>query len=134
VISRTGLVVISVRSVRGSVLGERFDVTGRAWGWRGRCVKSRTLRAAAMETFEGTRIVASGGRDLTPAQRAALGAGEVAGKQKGAHAEVTAIDTASNLGLSPSALVATRDFCPSCAKAIEAIGGVIVDARTAIWK
>jgi RHS repeat-associated protein len=97
-------------------------------------IAARSRTTAVMETLEGTRIVASGGRDLTPAQRAALEAGEIAGKQRGAHAEVTAIDKDSQLALSPSALVATRDFCPACSKAIEDIGGVIIDAGTAIWE
>jgi Cytidine and deoxycytidylate deaminase zinc-binding region len=61
-------------------------------------------------------------------------ADEAAGKLKGEHAEVTAIDKAAQHGLFPSALVTTRDFCPACAKVIEDIGGVIIDARTAIWE
>jgi hypothetical protein len=44
---------------------------------------------AVLETTGGTRIVAAGGRDLSPAQRAALSPGEVAAKSPGAHAEVT---------------------------------------------
>src|SRR5262249_43619932 len=48
---------------------------------------------AVLETSAG-RIVASGGPDLNPAQRALLQAGETFAKWPGAHAEVTALGEA----------------------------------------
>lgn len=95
---------------------------------------ARHRTTGVLETTDGTRIVAGGVRDLSPAQRAALADGEVAAKQSGAHAEITALDKAAELGLSPSALATSWDICPDCANAIRNLGGVIIDARTAIWK
>ena len=77
---------------------------------------------AALDTSAG-RILAGGARDLTPAQRAALLPGEIAGSLPGAHAEVTAIQTAQQLGATPQSMAVTRAICPACAAAIEASGG-----------
>ena len=52
---------------------------------------------AGLDTIEGTRLIGSGTRDLSPAQRAALAAGEVAAKMPKAHAEVTVLETAKTL-------------------------------------
>jgi hypothetical protein len=95
---------------------------------------ARHRTTGVLETTDGTRIVAGGVRDLSPAQRAALADGEIAAKQSGAYAEITALDKAAELGLSPSALATSWDICPDCANAIRNLGGVIIDARTAIWK
>lgn len=78
---------------------------------------------AALDTAEGTRILAAGGRDLTPAQRAALEAGEVAAHQPGAHAEVTALEHALTNGLTPTEISVSRTICPDCAVRIEQSGG-----------
>jgi hypothetical protein len=51
--------------------------------------KQRTT--TILETTDGTRIVATGGRDLTPAQKALLGPGDVGAKLPRAHAELTAL-------------------------------------------
>lgn len=45
-----------------------------------------------MRTTDGTDVIASGGRDLSPAQRALTADADVLGKLPGAHAEVTALD------------------------------------------
>ncbi len=87
---------------------------------------------AVLETSAG-RIVASGARDLTPAQRALLGPGEVAAKLPGAHAEVTALDEAAKLGVAPESLAVTRPICPECAAFIEDTGGVLTGPTTAEW-
>ena len=87
---------------------------------------------AVLETDAG-RIVAGGARDLTPAQRALLGPGEIAAQLPGAHAEVTALDAAARLGATPSELAATRAICSQCAAAIEARGGTLTSPTTATF-
>jgi hypothetical protein len=84
-----------------------------------------------LETTDGTRIVASGGRDLTPAQKALLGPGEIAAKSPRAHAELTALEHAAQAGLRPAQIKASRPFCPECIEAIEAAGGKITSPTTA---
>ncbi|HZM98110.1 MAG TPA: RHS repeat-associated core domain-containing protein, partial [Pyrinomonadaceae bacterium] len=89
---------------------------------------------AAMATREGKTVVGGGAaKDLTKAQRAALGPGEVAAKLPGAHAEVTVMNHAAENGLTPTAIGVTRDICPVCAAAIESTGGMLTGPRTAIW-
>jgi RHS repeat-associated protein len=89
---------------------------------------------AVLETSSGTRIVASGARDLSPGQRAMLAPGEVAAKFPGAHAEVTALQHAAHNGMLPSQIVSSRPFCPACIKAIEVSGGKITSPTTAVWE
>jgi hypothetical protein len=89
--------------------------------------------AAVLETKGGTRIIAGGARDLAPAQRALIGAGEVAAKLPGAHAEVTALQHATQNGLIPTELVASRAFCAECIQLIESLGGKLVGSATAIF-
>ncbi len=88
---------------------------------------------AALDTKDGSRIIASGGRDLSPAQRAVLEPGEIAAKLPGAHAEVTALQHAQAAGLSPSELVTTRTICPECAAYIESLGGRLTSSTSAAW-
>ncbi len=88
---------------------------------------------AILETSSGTRIVASGGRDLTPAQRALLGPRDVAARLAGAHAELTALEHAAQNGFVPTQLTASRPFCQECIEAIEAAGGIITSPTTAIF-
>ncbi|RKH09905.1 hypothetical protein D7V97_15245 [Corallococcus sp. CA053C] len=87
---------------------------------------------AAMDTSAG-RIIASGGRDLTPAQRATLLPGEIAGKLPKAHAEVTAITKAQEIGATPQSMAVTRPICDQCSIAIEASGGTVTSPTTAVW-
>ncbi len=88
---------------------------------------------AALDTTDGSRIIASGGRDLSPAQRAALEPGEIAAKFPGAHAEITALQHADSIGLAPAELATTRAICPQCAAYIESIGGRLTSPTTAVW-
>jgi hypothetical protein len=74
----------------------------------------RARTTAVTETQEGVRIVSSSERRLTPAQRAQLGASEVEGIGVG-HAEVTGINAAREMGLTPTATAASRPICTSCA-------------------
>jgi RHS repeat-associated protein len=94
---------------------------------------AQDMRTTAVLETDTVRVVAAGGRDLSPAQRALLGPGEVAAKLPGAHAEVTALQHAAENGLTPQALGVTRDICPACQAAIRASGGTLTSARTAVW-
>jgi len=88
---------------------------------------------AALDTAEGTRVLASGGRDLSPAQRALLGPGEVAARSPGAHAEITTLEHAAQNGLAPSQMAVSRTICPECRAAIERSGGRLTSPTTAEW-
>ncbi|MEH6413925.1 RHS repeat-associated core domain-containing protein [Pseudomonas sp. CGJS7] len=88
---------------------------------------------AGLETTEGVTIFGGGARDLTPAQRALLGPGEVAAKLPGAHAEVTNIMHALNNGLTPKALEVSRPMCPLCQREVVNSGGTIVSPTRAEW-
>ena len=87
---------------------------------------------AVLETNTG-RVVAGGGRDLTPAQRAALAPGETAARAPGAHAEITALRQAATSGATPQGLAASRPICPSCAAEIRSSGGRLTSPTTATW-
>jgi hypothetical protein len=86
----------------------------------------------ALQTNAG-RIIASGVRDLTPAQRALLGPGEIAARLQGAHAEVTALEKAWEIGATLESLASTRAICPQCAAMIESNGGTLTSQTTAVW-
>lgn len=88
---------------------------------------------AALDTVEGTRVLAAGGRDLSPAQRALMAPGEVAAKSPGVHAEITALQHAEQHGLTPAEMAVSRAICPSCKAAIEQSGGQLTSPTTAIW-
>ncbi|PKQ18861.1 MAG: hypothetical protein CVT66_11855 [Actinobacteria bacterium HGW-Actinobacteria-6] len=88
---------------------------------------------AALDTVEGTRVLAAGGRDLSPAQRALMVPGEVGAKLPGAHAEVTALQHAAQNGLTPAEMAVSRTICPTCRAAIEQSGGQLTSPTTAIW-
>jgi hypothetical protein len=95
-------------------------------------VAQRMRTTAVLET-SGGRVVAGGGPDLTPAQRALLGPGESAARLPGAHAEVTALTHAQQAGVTPQAMAVTRTICPQCAAAIEASRGTVTSPTTAVW-
>jgi hypothetical protein len=89
---------------------------------------------AILRTTGGIDIVAGGARDLSPAQRALLGSGEVAATLPGAHAEVTALQHAAQSRMTPASMAVTRAICPMCAAAIEESGGVLTSPTTVIWR
>jgi RHS repeat-associated protein len=72
-----------------------------------------------------THIVASSENSLSAAQRAALGPGEVAARGPG-HAEVTALNAAQQMGLTPVNVAASRPICANCAQAINNAGATPV--------
>ncbi|WP_237075610.1 DUF2339 domain-containing protein [Mycobacteroides abscessus] len=80
----------------------------------------------AMSTREGADLIASGKRDLTPAQRALVQPGEQLAKNPGLHAETTLIEAAKATGLTPQQIAVTRAICPECTTAIVESGGTIL--------
>src|SRR5262249_52549929 len=84
-----------------------------------RAARSRTT--AVTGTAQGTRVVASSVGRLTPGQRAALGPGEVEGVGVG-HAEVIGVQAAQEMGLTPTAVGASRPICPACAEFLGRFG------------
>jgi RHS repeat-associated protein len=95
-------------------------------------IAANSRTTAVLET-NMCKIVAAGGRDLSPAQRAILTADEIAAKAPGVHAEVTALQQAQAMGATPEALAASRAICPACAAFIEANGGYLTSPTTAIF-
>jgi RHS repeat-associated protein len=81
----------------------------------------RARTTAVIETEEGTRVVSSSTRRLTPAQRAQLQPGEVEGVGSG-HAEITGVNAARAKGLTPTGAAASRPICADCAHNMEAQG------------
>jgi RHS repeat-associated protein len=89
---------------------------------------------AGLDTVEGQRIFGAGAkRDLSPAQRDSLQAGEFSTKCPGAHAEITTLRSAAANGLTPWKINASRPFCPNCAATIQESGGVLTSPSTAYW-
>ena len=74
---------------------------------------SRTT-TAVIDTAEGIRVVSSSEMRLRPAQRDALLPGEVEGVGQG-HAEVTGVNAALAMNLTPTGTAASRPICQSCA-------------------
>jgi RHS repeat-associated protein len=87
-----------------------------------------------MSTREGFDVVASGGRDLSPAQRALARDGDVLGHLPRTHAEVTALDAAQKANLTPSQIEVSRPICADCQTAIRETGGEITPSELgAVW-
>jgi RHS repeat-associated protein len=80
---------------------------------------------AVTETEEGVVLVSSSENDrgLRPAALASLKEGEVAVEGQG-HAEVTGLNAAKEMGLTPTGVAASRPICPGCWDAIKAAGAV----------
>lgn len=96
-------------------------------------VAQNSRTAVAMSTREGTDVLAGGGRDLSPAQRALASGDDVLGRMPGAHAEVTAMDAAAKEGLTPWQMAVSRPICPACQAAIEGSGGTVAPGGMFAW-
>jgi len=76
-----------------------------------------------------------GKRDLTPAQReAARGVGATPVKAAGEHAEITVMNAAVEARATPTAIQASRPFCPECREHLKASGAKIVSPNNAVFK
>ncbi len=93
------------------------------------------ITIAVTETQEGAKIVSSSENALRPAVRAMLKEGEVAAKGAG-HAEVTGVNAAKGMGLTPTGIAASRGICPSCVQFLKDAGvaalSVLKDAGTGV--
>lgn len=78
--------------------------------------RMRTTAVAATE--EGISVVGSSERSLSASQKAMLGPNEIAATGPG-HAEVTAVNAAKELGLTPTAVGASRQVCDDCQKYLD---------------
>jgi len=87
---------------------------------------------AVTETKEGTTIVSSSEKALRPGVKALLKNGEVAAKGAG-HAEVTGVNAAKQMGLTPTGVAASRGICPSCADFLRAAGVAALSALRGPW-
>lgn len=114
-------------AVGSSVAAEDAGLVARANEVHGALdpIAQNSRTTAVLGTQEGPNVIASGGRDLSPIQRALAGPNDVLGRLPGAHAEVTALDAASNAGLTPSQMAVSRAICPACQAAIEQSGGQV---------
>jgi hypothetical protein len=125
-----------VGALAGGSSSEVPSVTSRVADLHGELdpIATNMRTSAVLRTQEGTDILASGGQDLTPAQRALAGNNDILGKLAGAHAEITALDAASKAGLTPSEMAVSRLICPACQAAIESSGGSVTPGGTgALW-
>jgi hypothetical protein len=87
---------------------------------------------AVTETKEGTTVVSSSENALRPAVKALLKDGEVAAKGAG-HAEVTGVNAARQMGITPTGVAASRGICPSCADFLRGAGIAALSALKNIW-
>lgn len=92
---------------------------------------SRTT--AALSTRERTDVLASGGRDLSPAQRALAHKGDQLPWSPGVHAEVTAVTSARTAGLTTEGIAASRPFCNARTNFLQDAGATITSPTTAWW-
>jgi len=92
---------------------------------------SRTT--AALRTKEGQTVLAGGGRDLSPTQRALIQDGEIIARSPGAHAEVTAVTGTQGAGLTPQGIGVSRPICPNCQAFLEDSGATMTSPTTAWW-
>ena len=83
----------------------------------------RHRTTAVTSTKEGTTVVSSSERRLSPAQRRTLGSTEVEGVGAG-HAEMTSVTAARRMGLTPKATAASRPICGNCQGGLKAAGVV----------
>ena len=118
----------------------KFGVGGKALAARATSIHSlldpiaqNMRRTAVLSTKEGVKVLASGGRDLTRAQRATAGADDMIAVSPTDHAEVTAVNGALSAGLTPRGLGVSHDICPVCQSFLEGTGATITSPTTAKW-
>jgi hypothetical protein len=105
---------------------------GRAVELAGELGKTKDfVTIAVTETKEGVSVVSSSENALRPAVKAALKEGEVAAKGAG-HAEVTGVNAAKQMGLTPTGVAASRGICPSCAQFLRDVGVAALSALKGI--
>jgi hypothetical protein len=114
-------------------LGELLPAAARALELSSAMGKSADfVTIGVTETKEGTTIVSSSEKALRRPVEALLKNGEVAAKGAG-HAEVTGVNTAKQMGLTPTGVAASRGICPSCADFLRAAGVAALSALKGPW-
>lgn len=136
--NNTGLHTLQLRPIASAtgVAAESGSLASRVDELHGALdpIAQNSRTTAVMSTREGSDILASGGRDLSPAQRALAGDGDVLARLPSAHAEITALDAAAKAGLTPSEIAVSRLICPEWQAAIEGSGGTITNGGLgALW-
>jgi hypothetical protein len=76
--------------------------------------RERFVTLGVTETQEGIRVISSGSKTLEQSVIDLLQEGEVGVSGVG-HAEVTGVEGARSLGLTPTGVAASRPICPVCA-------------------
>lgn len=102
---------------------------------------AQTGRTTAALATDGATIVGGGVRDLDPLQRFLQANGELLAKLRGAHAEATVLQKATEMGLMPQAIAASRPFCgpdkEDCRQLLLDLGATLIGEpgkeRVAIW-
>jgi hypothetical protein len=90
---------------------------------------------AVLSTAEGTTLVGGGQRDLDPEQRfIARSLGLVDVRLSGQHAEITVLQAAKSMGVTPMDLAVTRPICDACADYIRSTGGRLTSHTMATWR
>jgi hypothetical protein len=95
--------------------------------------RAQNHRTTAVLSTDRHTIVAGGRKDLMEAQRAMLRDGEFGVYMPGAHAEVTALKRALDLGFRPRSLATTRPMCKECREFVGSLGGRLLSPTTAIF-
>jgi RHS repeat-associated protein len=149
----TAITVVELGSAAGSVLPrggqlclplEEAGPEVEAAGAEGLAARASEVHGVLDERAQGGRttavlqtnlgnIVGGGKRDLDPVQRAMLEGGEISAKLKGAHAEITVLTKAEQLGATPLAIGTSRPFCDECRAELCARGATITGPMTAVW-
>jgi hypothetical protein len=97
-------------------------------------IARRHRASAVLGTSEGVDVLASGGTDLSRAQRALAKEGDLVSRSPGDHAEVTAVRAARAAGLRPRAIAVDRPICPPCQKYLQAEGATLGGPGDAWWR
>lgn len=113
------------RAPLGAGLEERAKAIHSVLDARAQRARTTAVTEAVDSNGRVTRIVTSSERRLSPAQRSALNSGEVEGAGPG-HAEITGVNAARGMGLTPTATGASRPICAVCADKLSTEGVVPV--------
>ena len=81
------------------------------------------MTLAVTETREGVRVISSSTAEVQPSVLQLLQKGEIDVTGIG-HAEITGVEAAIALGLTPTGVAASRRLCPSCAEYLRSRGVV----------
>jgi hypothetical protein len=85
--------------------------------------RERFVTLAVTETREGVRVISSSTAEVQPSVLQLLQKGEIDVTGIG-HAEITGVEAAIALGLTPTGVAASRRLCPSCAEYLRSRGVV----------